>query len=75
MRCVYLDQTGWQCPAEALEDSAFCDDHYSHPDYIEDAEMARSKSIASQIRRLIAFLVLLIFLFNAYQDFMAWLGR
>jgi hypothetical protein len=75
MRCLYMNQSGWQCPAEALEESNFCADHCSPPDLLEDAETARSLGIITYIRRLIALLLLLIFLFNAYQAFLQWLGR
>ena len=75
MRCLFLDQSGWQCPAEALEESAFCADHYSHPDSIENSETAKSKGLTSYIYRFIALLLLLIFLLNAYQNFLQWLGR
>lgn len=71
MRCMHLDRRGWQCSAEALEGSEFCADHRP----FLGAEETEPNSGRPLLYRLAAFVLLLIFLFNAYQTVRAWLGR
>jgi len=70
MRCVHLDRAGRQCPAEALEGDVFCVPH--SPD--RDPDLPESKTSPPYHYRLVALLLLLIFLFNAYQTVREWLG-
>ena len=71
MRCLYLYQSGSQCPVEAIEASEFCADHYSNP----DSEGAEAANNIPWVYRLTAFLLLLIFLAKAYQTLLRWMGR
>ncbi len=70
MRCIELDRTGRQCPAEALEGTEFCAAHLRilEPDALE------SSPRRPYLYRLAAFLLLLIFLLNGYQALREWLG-
>ena len=71
MRCVYLNRRGEQCPAEAVDGNEFCADHRP----FLDAEETEPKNARPLLYRLAALVLLLIFLFNAYQTVRAWLGR
>lgn len=69
LRCMHLDRSGWQCPAEAREGTEFCADHtpFLEPEH----ESRRSRPL---IYRLAALALLLIFLYNYYQIVLGWLG-
>ena len=71
MRCMHLDRSGWQCPAEALEGTEFCADHTR----FLDSEASESRSRYPFLYRLAALALLLLFLLNAYQTVLSWLGR
>ncbi len=75
MRCLHLNRSGWQCPAETVEGSDFCADHLSIPDSIPDPDNGKAKGRIPYIYRLAALALLLIFLFNAYQTLRQWLER
>lgn len=71
MRCLYLDRRGLQCPLEALEGSEFCADHRPISD-AEETESTRSRPFAI---RLVALVLLLMILYNAYHTVLEWLGH
>ena len=70
MRCVHLNRLGRRCSAEALPEDVFCAAHSP------DRELGSPEPDNSRpaIYRVVAFLLLLIFLFNAYQTVLEWLG-
>ena len=70
MRCMYLDGSGRQCPAEALDGQEFCAPHTR----ILDPEWPDSGSRYPLLYRLAALALLLIFLFNAWQTLRSWLN-
>ncbi len=70
MRCVHLNRLGRQCPAEALPEDMFCAAH--SPD--RELESPEPDERRPGIYRLVALLMLLIFLFNAYQTVLGWMG-
>ncbi len=70
MRCVHLNRLGRQCSAEALPEDMFCAAH-SPNRKLESPEPGNSRPA---IYRLVALFLLLIFLFNAYQTVLGWLG-
>ena len=67
MRCMHLDRSGRQCPAEAREGTQFCPDHtpFSDPEH--------ESSGRPLVYRLAALALLLIFLYNYYQTVLGWL--
>ena len=69
MRCLHLDQNGRQCPAEAVEEGSLCPDHTP----IIDPDTTAQKGFTPYFYRLVAALLLLIFLINEYQSFLRWL--
>ena len=75
MRCLHLGRSGWQCPAEAIEGSDFCADHYSVPDSVLDPDAVDDRNRRPYIYQLAAFLLLLIFLANYYQTIRQLWGR
>lgn len=75
MRCMHLDRGGRQCPFEALEGKEFCADHSPLIYADGDAEWPEPKTNRPLLYRLAAWILLLIFLLNAYQTLRAWLGR
>ncbi len=70
LRCVHLNRLGRQCPSEALPEDVFCAAH--SPD--RELESPEPDNRRPSIYRLVALLLLLIFLFNAYQTVLGWLG-
>ena len=68
---MHLNRSGWQCPAEALEGTEFCADHTR----FLDSEPSESPSRYPHLYRLAALALLLLFLLNAYQTVLSWLGR
>ena len=70
MRCMHLEQSGWQCPMEAVEGTEFCADHtrFLDPDNEPDKR-------TPLVYRLTALALLLIFLYNYYQIVLGWLGE
>ncbi len=70
MRCVHLNRLGQQCSTEALPEDVFCAAH--SPD--RELESPEPDNSRPAIYRVVAFLLLFIFLFNAYQILLGWLG-
>ena len=68
MRCLYLNQSGGQCPWEAMEGTEFCADHtrFLEPD-------SGTEKSPPLVYRLTAFALLLIFLYSYYQIVLGWL--
>lgn len=62
MRCMHLDESGRQCPMEAMEETTFCPDHTKFLDPENDPDRR-----TPFIYRLVALTLLLIFLYNYYQ--------
>jgi hypothetical protein len=61
-RCVHMYLSGWQCQAEALDGSAFCEDHISEPEYARLSEDPLRKFAL----RLVALILLILFLIPFY---------
>jgi hypothetical protein len=62
VRCMHLDESGGQCPMEAVEGTQLCADHTRFLD--SESEPARRTPL---LYRLVALTLLLIFLYNYYQ--------
>ena len=62
VRCMHLEESGGQCPMEAVEGTQLCADHtrFLDPDNEPDKR-------APLLYRLVALMLLLIFLYSYYQ--------
>ena len=70
MRCVHLNRLGRQCSAEAFPEDVFCIRHLP-------GQKTGSLEPTNRLRalyRLVALFLLFIFIFNAYQTVLGWLG-
>ena len=70
VRCMHLDESGWQCPLEAVEGTQLCADHTRFLD--PDSEPSQRTPL---LYRLTALALLLIFLYNYYQIVLGWLAE
>ena len=68
MRCMHLNDAGWQCPMEAVEGTEFCADHTRFLD--PDNEPDKSTPL---LYRVTALVLLVLFLYNYYQIVLGWL--
>ncbi len=81
MRCVHLNRVGEQCRDQALEGSHLCPYHArilegDDPDQRFEALEARRERTSRfpLIYRLAAAALLLLFVLQAYQTILSWLG-